>query len=86
MQETMTEIDAVVLDAVSEFVNLVVGNGCTKLNMNNFKVMAEPPEIVMKEMLKKVIPGDTVGICLKTPSEEFRVFFFFSAGAEQMSQ
>ena len=32
----LLEVDESVLDSVSEFVNIIVGNGCTRLNVKNF--------------------------------------------------
>ena len=77
LQEEATEIDAMVLDAVSEFVNIVVGNGCIKLNMNNFKIKAEPPQIMIREMIEQLMPRQSVTARLKTAKGEFLIVFCF---------
>ena len=68
-----------VLDAVAEFVNVVIGNGCTKLNLKKTQVTAEPPEIMMREMLQTILPEEAVTIRMKTARGDFLVIFFFAA-------
>lgn len=77
LQEKTTEINPLLLDAVAEFVNVVIGHGCTKLNIKNIQVSAEPPQIMMKEMLKAAVPRDVVNVRMKTGKGEFNVLFFF---------
>lgn len=79
--EPQTEPNDLVLDAVSEFVNVVIGNGCTRLSMQNYKVTAQPPLVMTKEMLKKLLPAKVIAVNLKTARDEFRIFFFFTPNA-----
>ena len=81
LQEENVEINALVLDAVSEFVNIVVGNGCTKLNMRNARVTTEPPQALKQDMLDTILPDDVVNVRLKAAGGEFDVLFLFSDSA-----
>lgn len=82
LQEETREINAVVLDAVAEFVNVVVGNGCAKLSLTNVKVSAEPPQVMLKEMLAKIMPRDSVAVKMKTEKGDLLVFFLFGFGRQ----
>lgn len=42
----MTEIDELVVSAVAEFCNMVMGNACTSLNRHEIKVDITPPLVV----------------------------------------
>lgn len=75
--EPVKEVNDIALDTVTEFVSVVVGNGCTKLSMDNFKVHAEPPRLMTKEMMKDLLPGQIVAVNMKTTKGEFRILFFF---------
>ena len=85
MGEEMKEVNATVLDAVSEFVNVVIGNGCTKLCLKNFKVHAEPPRIMTRESISKLQPKNTVVVIMKTMKGEFQVLFLFQEGMASAS-
>lgn len=78
LREEIKEMCDTVLDAVSEFVNVVIGNGCTRLSMKDFTVSAEPPRIVTKEMIKKLLPAEVIAVRMKTVKGEFEIMFFFS--------
>lgn len=73
------EVGPLELDAVAEFVNIVVGNSCVKLNMNQCKVEIKPPQIMTMEMLKKRYVADAVSIQLETAKGQFVIEFFFPA-------
>lgn len=77
MGTDQTEINPTVLDAVSEFANVVVGNGCTRLCLKSFKVMPEPPRIMTQETVAKLHPTEVVSVNMKTTKGTFRVLFFF---------
>lgn len=81
LQEEAQEINALVLDAVTEFVNVVVGNGCAKLSMSSARVSAEPPQVMLKEMLSRILPKDSVAVRMQTEKGEFTVFFVFNPGS-----
>ena len=75
--EEQTEVDEMVLDAVSEFTNVVVGNGCTKLSMQDIKVIPEPPKVMTREMIDQMVPEDIVKVSLETAKGNFGMIFFF---------
>ncbi len=43
LQEPVAAVDTMALDAVTEFLNVVVGNTCTKFSMRNYHVTTAPP-------------------------------------------
>ncbi|MBN1268241.1 MAG: chemotaxis protein CheX [Kiritimatiellae bacterium] len=75
--EQVAEVDDMALDTVSEFVNVVIGNGCTKLSMENFKVHAEPPRVMTKQMMQDLLPSHIVAVNMRTTKGVFRILFFF---------
>lgn len=77
LQEEVTKVDEMALDAVSEFVNVVVGNGCAKMSMNNWRVRAEPPKIMTKEMLAKTASPVLVTVRMRTTKGDFKILFSF---------
>lgn len=77
IQEKQKEVNATVLDAVSEFVNVIIGNGCTKLSMKDYKVHAEAPRIMTGETWRKLHPHQAVAVNMKTHSLALKVLFFF---------
>lgn len=79
LQEEQKEINSMALDAVSEFVNVVIGNGCTKLSLNDFKVHAKAPQIMTRDMVKRLLPADVIAVNMKTTRGDFRVLFFFES-------
>lgn len=78
LQEKQSEINGLVLDSVAEFVNLIIGHGCIKLNMSTMRITAEPPQVMLRERLGKVLPPQTVTVRLGIDQQEFQVFFFFA--------
>jgi CheY-specific phosphatase CheX len=78
LQQEVAEIDGIALDAVSEFVNVVVGNGCAQMSAkNDWKVTAEPPQVMPKRMLAKLLTSNTVTVTMKTTKGDFQVIFAF---------
>jgi len=78
MQEENARIDEMVLDAVTEFVNIVVGNACASLDMADYKVSAEPPQLMLKETFLKLLSScNGVTVDLETAKGDFRAFFLF---------
>ena len=78
LQQEATQVDQLVLDAVSEFVNIVVGNGCAKLSMSNWKVKAEPPQVLPRQMLSGLIKPGSVVVKMKTTKGSFSLVFSFA--------
>lgn len=82
LQEAVSKIDELALDAVSEFVNVVIGNACTTLDMQDYKASAEPPRILLKDMYQDLLKScDGVTVVMKTAEGEFNTVFLFSQGA-----
>lgn len=81
--ENQAEANDLVLDAVSEFVNVVIGNGCTRLSMQDYKVTAQAPLVMTKEMIHKLLPAKVIAVNLRTVQGDFRVFFFFTMNTMQ---
>ncbi len=79
MGAEQAEVTPTVLDAVTEFANVVVGNGCARLSLKNVKVAADPPRIMTKETLSKIKPSEIISVNMKTIKGTFRVLFFFEA-------
>jgi CheY-specific phosphatase CheX len=78
LQEEVRSVDAMVMDAGAEFVNMIVGHGCIKLNMKNTRVTAAPPQAVMGNRLMNVLPPTTLGVRMRTAKGSFQVVFIFS--------
>ena len=78
LQERAAEIDAMVLDAVSEFVNVIVGQGCARISMNTTRVTVEPPQVMMRAMLARIMPREAWAVGMKTTGWEFQALFFFA--------
>lgn len=79
MQQKNAAIDEMVMDAVAEFVNIVIGNACARLNMDNCKASAEPPQIMMKGMLAELLRTcNGVTVTLETTKGEFKAMFLFA--------
>ena len=80
LQRKVARVDEMVLDTVSEFVNIVVGNGCAKLSMDRWRVTAEAPQVLPKEMLARMMTPDSVTIRMKTTKGTFMLAFSFAKG------
>jgi len=78
LEEPRETVDADALDAVTEFVNVVIGNGCTELNMKDYKVSAQPPQAVMTERIDELVPADVVTVNMESGSGEFQIAFSFA--------
>lgn len=84
--ERFAEMDAMVLDTVSEFVNVIVGHGCIKLNIQDVQITARPPQIMLREMVQRILPAEAISVRLATAEDEFRVVFFFANGKKVDAQ
>lgn len=78
MQETIEKMDDMVMDAVSEFVNVIVGNGCAKLSIGNVRVSAEMPRVLPADTLNGLLKGTTISVKLHTTRGDFDVIFSFN--------
>jgi len=82
LQQENGSIDEMVLDAVSEFVNVVIGNACASLDMKNYKASAEPPQLMMKETFCNLLRScNGVTVDLQTTKGDFRAMFLFQEAA-----
>ncbi len=78
MGTEVSEVNAMVLDAVSEFVNVVIGNVCTRLSVENLSVRAEPPRIMTREATEKIKSSDRIVVTLKTLMGRLDLTFLFT--------
>lgn len=77
LNEQHREMDAAVLDAVMEFVNVVIGNGCTRLNMKDYTITADTPQVVLRQMIGSLVPENVVTVNMESGKGDFDVAFFF---------
>jgi CheY-specific phosphatase CheX len=70
------KVNELVVDAASEYVNIIVGNACVQLSMNNLRVSAEPPVQVPGT---SSFPSCTQRLCVELESTRapFSVQFLF---------
>ncbi|MBN1268243.1 MAG: chemotaxis protein CheX [Kiritimatiellae bacterium] len=83
MGEAARALDEVALDAVSEFLNMAVGNACRRLSMTGRKFAMEPPSVTTKTMMRKLLPRHCLAVRLAVPSGNFAVMFFFERAPGQ---
>jgi CheY-specific phosphatase CheX len=76
-ESPQNEVSDLVLDALSEFVNIVVGNGCVKINLDNVSVSPEPPRVLSGALHGEDLPAGCVTAKLKTTLGEFKIAFFY---------
>lgn len=77
IQKDQEEVNDFVLDAVSEFVNIVVGNGCSKVNMREYRVEPEPPQTIQKGE-STPFPLDAIIAQMASTQGNFQIAFVFS--------
>jgi hypothetical protein len=77
MQAPQTTIDATVLDSVTEFVNVVVGNACTRMNMEGYRLSAEPPQVLDMKLAEAEISESPVTVSMNTLQGDFQVVLSF---------
>lgn len=78
VQEEFENVNETALDAVSEFLNIVVGNVCTQLGGDSSTSMTDPPQVMTRDMARHLLPeGAPVTVTLRTSKGDFRVQFFF---------
>ena len=67
-----TTVDELVLDAASEVVNIITGNGCSKLSVRGMKVTLEPPRVI-------TAPASDYLVCVSMSAvvADFEVRFYF---------
>lgn len=80
LRKTCDEIGDMELDALTEFVNVVVGNALGKLSMKNYKLMAKSPKYTTPTQMRDNLPNQCVAIAVQTVLGEFVVLFFFEEG------
>jgi len=73
---TMTVMDEIVLDAMKEFVNMVVGNACVALNQRLYRVSAEVPK-VYRRGTPLPFGSDSVCAVLSSVKGDFEMGLFF---------
>ena len=72
-----TEIDDMALDAVAEFVNIVVGEACRRFSTKNIMLKAEPPVVATQEVMRTFISQNCLSAEMKTDIGSFYVILFF---------
>lgn len=77
MGESKAEMDSIAVDAVCEFVNVVVGHGCSELCNRNCKVHAEPPVVLTTEQMAAMETSSDVAVTMMTTMGEFSLVFLF---------
>jgi len=83
LQEDRTEVDELTLDAVEEFVNVVIGNACATLDMKECKASAEPPQILTRQMLADLASStETVTVTMETMKGRFNALFLLRGGSK----
>jgi CheY-specific phosphatase CheX len=67
-----TVVDELALDAASEVVNIISGNGCSKLSVRGLKVTMEPPRTISG-------PASDYAVCvgMSSVTADFEVRFYF---------
>jgi CheY-specific phosphatase CheX len=75
LQAAAVAVDDVVRDAVSEFLNVVVGNTCTKFSMRNYNVRAAPPETMTLDAFLKGVPRKPIVVRARVPGGEFHLAY-----------
>jgi len=77
LQQEFAAVDDLVLDAVSEFVNVVVGNGCAQLG-RALKLQSGPPQVLTPKMARCLLPKCVpIAVTMRTAKGEFLVMFYF---------
>jgi len=77
MGESKEKMDDIAVDAVCEFVNVVVGHGCSELCNRNCKVHAEPPKTLTTDEMAAMKTTDDVSVTMMTTMGEFSLTFLF---------
>lgn len=67
-----TEVNELVLDAANEVLNIINGNGCSKLSVRGMKVTMEPPRAISGP-----VSGNAVCIGMSSVAADFEVRFYF---------
>lgn len=71
------EVDEMVLDAVAEFLNVVLGNALRKLSMKNVKLTARAPSVTTKTEMRRHLAGRAIAIKMKTAVDSFYIILVF---------
>ncbi len=71
LQEPAAAVDAAAVDALLEFLNIVVGNTCTRFSMRNYQVRALPPEALDLDAFAKALRPDAIVARARVPDGEF---------------
>lgn len=77
MGESKEKMDDIAVDAVCEFVNVVIGHGCSELCNRNIKVNAEPPLVVTIDEMAAMETSSDVSVKMVTTMGEFWLAFLF---------
>jgi CheY-specific phosphatase CheX len=66
------EVNELVLDAAGEVLNVITGNGCSKLSARGLKVSLEPPRVI-----NGPVSNNAVCIGMSSVAADFEVRFYF---------
>ncbi|MBN1268442.1 MAG: chemotaxis protein CheX [Kiritimatiellae bacterium] len=69
--EEVKTVGQLALDAVTEFLNVVVGNTCTKFSMRNYTVNAAAPQVVPLSEFRKNLPPHPIVVRAAVPDGDF---------------
>lgn len=78
LQEELRAVDDVVLEAMQEFLNVLVGNTCAKLSMRDYHVTASPPRSAAPDSLAGLTAGRPIVVQARVAGHAFRIAY--SAG------
>ena len=77
MGRLCAEVDDIVLDAVAEFLNVVLGKALRQLSFRHYTLSAGAPRVTKRDMMRVLLGSHSVALRMKTTIDDFYIMFFF---------